>query len=119
MKTEKRASVLSFTASNEELTLYSDKRPVKLSSAEPCDFVERISSSNSEQDDDYDTFASSSDEPISYDLNAIDIDAIAAVAAVAPASQHDYHHRQTIEQNYEFDYAKTSTEIHDLILKSE
>lgn len=119
MKTEKRASVLSFTASAEELTLYSDKRPVKLSSAEPCDYVERISSNNSEQDDDYDTFASSSDEPISYDLNAIDIDAIAAVAAVAPATQLDYHHRQTIEQNYEYDYAKTSTEIHDLILKSE
>lgn len=122
MKTEKRASVLSSTQyPAEELTLYTDKSlkrvsKHKTSSTESCSF-ENINN------DDYDTFASSS-EPISYDLNTIDIEAIAA----SPGASIDYHRQasaerfQTLDTQYEFDcssYAKSSTEIHDLILKSE
>lgn len=119
MKTEKRASVLSSTQyPDEELTLYNDKTLKRVSKHKTSSTESNFDNINN----DYDTFATSS-EPISYDLNTIDIDTIAT-----PGSSLDYHRQasaerfQTLETQYDFDcsnYAKSSTEIHDLILKSE
>lgn len=119
MKTEKRASVLSSTQYPEdELTLYSDKALKRVNKHKTKSTESNFDSVNN----DYNTFSSST-EPISYDLNTIDIDAIAS-----PANSLDYHRQasserfQTLDTQYEFDcsnYAKGSTEIHDLILKSE
>jgi hypothetical protein len=112
MKTEKSASVLSTTQYPEdELTLYNDKAIKRVTKHKSKTTESNFNSINNE----YNTFSTS--EPISYDLNTLDIE--------SPANALDYHHGstserfQTLDTQYEFDcnYAKASTEIHDLLLK--